>query len=576
MPRLSPLVLVLLAALGAGCDGLPDEETGGDLYERLERKRDFQALAGALTDVGEDALLRSERPLTVLAPTDIAFEYVGGDFLAILTEPDNAGVLARLLRHHVVEGRLSPDDFVDGDTLRSVDGLPLPVRRIGPVVRVGSATLDFTRPVEAGDAVAYPVADVLLGALSTRERVNLSPSLSRFRDYARQADLLDRAEALGSATVLAPIDDAFVNLGGVTDRLFALASNADVAQRALAFHLVPGVPELVDGRTVTSAGGDPLAVRVEGGVRMIGGRRVLREEVTANGRLLVLGGLVLDPLSLAQRLRIEPSTTLFAQDVRTRLPDVWARFEDGGDALTVFAPTNFAYGFRGDAVNAALAEPIHAALNERLLKVHIVEGRLTPDDLTDGRELVTLEGAALGIIREDRAVYFDGRVVSTGARMASNGVVYRMGGFATPFLNVLDTALLRGYTKHVAAIRRAGLAESFLLPGATMFVASDSLHNVAGGRLWANPGPFLLYNATTTSIPGFDAMTFTALDGAERRIRRESCPPPTGIPGPDPEPAPLCRPFRLEDGTYLDQRSGASDGSGYFHEILGLSYPPGY
>ena len=119
---------------------------------------------------------------------------------------------------------------------------------------------------------------MLLGALTIRERVELSPSLSTFRGYAIQAGLLDRADALPTATLLAPLNSGIEALGGVGGRLLTLSSNTDIRQRALELHVLPGVPALIDGQSVTAINDDPLAVRIEDGVRTIGGRRILREE----------------------------------------------------------------------------------------------------------------------------------------------------------------------------------------------------------------------------------------------------------------------------------------------------------
>lgn len=567
------LVLSILIGIVGGCDTLPGEvELGGNLVERLQRKQEFRTLTQSLERTGLAPLLHSDQPRTVLAPTDIAFEYLGGDVLGTLSQPANTGAFTRVLRHHIIDGRLGPDDFVDGDTLRSIDGRLLPVRRIGPVVRVGGATLDLSDATEAEGSVAYPIADVLLGALTSEERVRLSPSLSRFRAYAEAAGLLDRAGALPSATILAPLNDAIEALGGVGPRLFTLTSNTDVLQRTLDFHVVPGVPDLVGGQALESIGGDPLMVRAEGGVWTVGGRRVLRDEQTADGRLLILGGVVLDPLSIAQRLRIEPAPLTYWREVQDRLPDLWGRFGDDRDALTVFAPTDFAYQLRGAALNNALSDATNAALVARILQVHVVEGALTPDDLTDGRELVTVDGTVIQVGRDGDRITLDGRRLGE-ARATSNGVLYTFDAFVLPSVDALDTALLRGFTEHVLAVRKAGLEPTFRAPGVTAFLASNDLYALDPARLQTNPRPFLLHNATTASIPTLGATTFTTLDGTARQIRVVPCPDGTD---PDVPADDLCSPFQLEDGTQVYQGSPAIDGTGYLHSLRTLSYPTGF
>ena len=569
-------MIALSVALGSGCDGLPGEASiEGDVFERIERASRFETLSELLVTTGLDARLHSDPPFTLLAPTNIAFEYMGEGFMASLESPPSREILSRVLRHHVIEGRLAPEDFVDGATLRSIDGSDLLVRRVGPVVQVEGVTVDLTDAIEGEGSVAYPTADVILGALTIRERVELSPSLSTFRGYAAQAGLLDRADALPAATLLAPLNSAIEALGGVGDRLLTLSSTTDIRQRALQLHLLPGVPALIDGQSVTAINDDPLAVRIEAGIRTIGGRRILREEELADGRLLILDGLVLEPLSIAQRLRIEPSALRFWQEIQSRLPEVWERLQDDEEDLTVFVPTDFAYQLRGASLNNALADATNAELNLRVLWSHILEGRILPEDLTEGRELPVIDGTVLSVSRADNEVFLNNRRIGSDLQpqKASNGVFYTFGSFIYPLVDAFDTAILQGYTEHANAARRAGLESVFRMPGVTTFIASNELYLSDPGRLLSNPGPFLRYNTTMEAIPTLGKLSFTALDGAQRTIQIVPCPD-----GSDPDvPADRdCSPYQFEDETQVYQGGPSFDRTGYLHRLRSLSYPPGF
>ncbi len=564
-------VLLLLAAVG--CDTLPGEESvEGNLYERLDRQSEFSAFTDALDAARLGALLHSGSPVTVLAPTTTAFEYLGADFLHALRQPVNLDAFTRVLRHHIIAGHLTPDDFVDGATLQTIDGATLTVQRVGPVVRIDGATLDLTAPVEAEGSVAYPVADVLLRALTIRERVMLSPSLSQFTAYARTVGLLDEADAMPSATVLAPINDAFTALGPLGSELFQTTTTAPIRQRVLAAHLAAGTPALVDNGSLVTSGGDPLAIRVEEGVWTVGGARVLREETLADGRLLVLGGVALEELSLAQRLRIEYTPRLYRQELVQQLPSLWERLSTDSEELTVFAPTDFAYNQRGAAVNSVLSDAPSAPLNRRLLQTYVVPGRYTPEDLTDGLELTTLEGFTLVVNRSGSLIMLNGRRLNPGAIQTSNGALYTIDIPIYPKTDALDTALLQGFAQHVLAVRRAGLEDTFRTPGITTFMAEDRAYLADPNRLITNPRPFLLWNATASSIPTLGPTTFIALDGSARSISSIDCPAGTPLEPADPS----CSPFRLDGITQLYQGTGASDGTGFFHYLREPSYPPGY
>lgn len=564
-----PTLLALALLLVAACDsGAPGPVATG-LLGQLADRTDFELFAEVADETGVDDVLASGGPYTVFAPTQLAFEYLGRDFLAVLRQSANRPVLTRILRHHVVAGRLAPEDFADGDTLRSLDGRPLPVRRLGPVVQVGGVTIRLDEPFEGDNGVAYPAVDVMLGAVTTVERIRLSPSLATFERLADRASALPPGEAPGGVTVLAPLDDAFLALGG-RQLLLEQPQNAPILSRVLRAHVVPGLPDLTDGAGLTTLDGDVLAVRVENGVRTVGGRQILREEMTADGRLVLLGGVVLSPLSLGQRFQIEPTLQQLWMDLRDRDPATWARLLDDSEALTVFAPTDFAYSQRGRDVNRALREPENRTLAQKVLRVHIVEGRYRFADLTDGLDLPTLNGYPRRIEFVGGAPYYDGRlIVQIEANQASNGRFFTLGTVLLPLADAFDTGILRGFTAHARAVRRAGLESLFRTPGLTAFVVPDTNYAVTP-QVLERPdlGTILRFNATMTAYPDLTASSFTSLSGAIRTIVVTPCPPD-----------PTCTPYSIAtpqaDTVLVDRYGPSTDGTGYFHALRSFSFPPG-
>jgi hypothetical protein len=152
-------------------------------------------------------------------------------------------------------------------------------------------------------------------------------------------------------------------------------------------------------------------------------------------------------------------------------------------------------------------------------------------------------------------------------------VLYTADIYIYPDVDALDTALLQGYTAHVTAVRRAGLESQFRAPGVTAFVASNDLYDAGPGRLQANPGPFLLFNATETSIPDLGPVTFTALDGSTRSIREVACPDGSDPDNPRDD---LCSPYQFEDATQIYEGLASGDRTGILHVLRTLSYPPGF
>ena len=72
-----------------------------------------------------DQLLSSTGPFTFFAPTDIAFEKQGNNFLSDLMTPENKSNLADLMNNHIVNGRINFQDLKDGDKLTTINGKEL-------------------------------------------------------------------------------------------------------------------------------------------------------------------------------------------------------------------------------------------------------------------------------------------------------------------------------------------------------------------------------------------------------------------------------------------------------------------
>lgn len=555
--RIGLLVLALLAL--PACDGGTDDTASADLVGRFQARDRYTPLADALALTRLDDALASGGPYTVLAPTRIALAYLGTDFAPVLFADDQRAVLTRVLRHHIVAGRLTPDDFADGATLTAIDGSTLRVRRVGPVVTVNGVTVDVTDPLDASNGVAYPVADVLLDVITTAERVRLSPLLSTLAAGLRDAGV--QTDALPRYTVLAPINDAFSALGG-DFALLRAAANADVYRRVLRAHVLPGEADLdaLVGQTVTTLGGEQLAVTRDAtaGLR-VDGVRVLVSEVTADGRVYVLGEPVLSVLSVGERLRIRADLTRFASDAEANAA-VRAVLPDRARTVTVFATSDFAYANRYPPLAAALAEPAQATLRRRLTALHVVPGRYARADLTDGLRLTALDGTVLTVRRDGDSISLDGRVISGEPVPSVNGLLYTVGDFFQPDVDLFETLLLQEHVTFFRAIRQAGLEQAYRTSIRTAFVLADT--TAARDDLLNNPGLALLLQRTATAefIPRLDVLpyphTFAALNGDMRTLNRFDCTliPPlsrrgcspygfefvrTVFPPPDPKDPPL-------------------------------------
>jgi uncharacterized surface protein with fasciclin (FAS1) repeats len=85
----------------------------------------FSTLVTAVQAAGLVETLKSPGPFTVFAPNDEAFAKLPPG--TILTLVQNIPQLARILKFHVVSGRLTQADLAKLRTVTSVEGSPIPI-----------------------------------------------------------------------------------------------------------------------------------------------------------------------------------------------------------------------------------------------------------------------------------------------------------------------------------------------------------------------------------------------------------------------------------------------------------------
>jgi len=121
----------------------------------------FGTLVEAVTAADLAGTLSGEGPFTVFAPVDAAFEALPAATLnAALNDPK--GLLTTVLTYHVVAGKVTTDQLVDGGTLTTVQGEELTVTKDD----AGNWLIDgnpiAVQNIQAGNGVIHAMGAVLL------------------------------------------------------------------------------------------------------------------------------------------------------------------------------------------------------------------------------------------------------------------------------------------------------------------------------------------------------------------------------------------------------------------------------
>lgn len=376
---------------------------------------------------------------------------------------------------------------------------------LASVVAVGVAACD-----DGDDPAGVAEADLVTLAESSEDLESLTAAIVA-------ADLEGALSGPGPFTVFAPADAAFDALpGGVLESLLE-SGNQDVLQELLGGHVVAGryeAGDLSDGQVLTALSGDELAVSIDGSEVRIGGAPVQTADVSAsNGVVHVIGSVLTEGLNVVERARITPELSALVTAV---VEGGLAATLEGPGPFTVFAPVNTAFG----AVDAEVLGRLLAdqALLQKVLTYHVLPGAIRSTDLQEGT-FATAEGTAVRIDLDGGATVNDIAITTTDIEV-ENGVIHLIDGVLLQHLDLVDVAVLNGFSDLVGAVQAAGLESALRDPGASLTVFAPT--NAAFAAIAPVPSdpetlePILLYHVVGTAAYAgdlSDGQELTTLQG---------------------------------------------------------------
>jgi uncharacterized surface protein with fasciclin (FAS1) repeats len=278
---LYPLMLVLLAFVGTGCNDDTDEPTPDNNTTEtntlvdVARANGFNILVEALERVDLDATLSGTDEFTVFAPTDAAF----ADLLAEL-ELDSLGqvddaTLTQILLNHVVSGKVLAADLEDGYVSTLADG----PESTKISLLVNGTTLNNRAEIGDTDVMAdngvvhvidqvLTIPNVVTAAIANDNFSTLVAALTR-EDL--DTDFIATLSAEGPFTVFAPTNAAFQDLLDSNDDWNALADiPKETLELVLSYHVIAGQnvtsSEINDGDTPTMFAGGTITINTTNGV----------------------------------------------------------------------------------------------------------------------------------------------------------------------------------------------------------------------------------------------------------------------------------------------------------------------
>lgn len=264
-----------------------------DVVQTAASSPSFRSLVTALVATGLDGTLRADGPFTVLAPSDKAFEKLPSGTLTKLLAPEGREALARILKNHVVVGRVTAAQALERGSLTTLAGTSVPVGHASHRVTIGGARVT-AKDLACRNGVIHVIDTVLLPPAAGEEKPAARAAVEKLGTFKTLLAGLDAAGLAGvleeQVTVFAPTDDAFAKLPPGTLTRLLRPENKKALADLLRYHVVPGS---VSARDAVRAGSAKTALgkTVEIGVGEDGrlkanDSRVTRADVRA-GKLTV-------------------------------------------------------------------------------------------------------------------------------------------------------------------------------------------------------------------------------------------------------------------------------------------------
>ena len=131
-----------------------------NIWDIAKRHGSFTMFA-QLVEIAElEETFKSDQSITVLAPTDDAFNQLPEGIIKQLLKKENEPILVDLLLDHVIPDMYLSADLLDGETAPTLSGNQLVISRDADI-RLGNATVT-TADINASNGVVHVVDQVIL------------------------------------------------------------------------------------------------------------------------------------------------------------------------------------------------------------------------------------------------------------------------------------------------------------------------------------------------------------------------------------------------------------------------------
>lgn len=300
-----------------------------NIVEIASASDDFETLVSALSSAELVEAIRDAEGITVLAPTDAAFEKLDQRALANTVRNDPTGRLADVLKYHVIPERLTAAELVQRRFVTTLDGQRLQINITGAGLSINDAGIGAA-DIGAENGIIHAIDTVLIPAKrNVAETAREAGTFETLLAAVGAAELAEFVSTTDPITVFAPTDEAFAAFGAERIEALLRPENRETLVEILSYHVVAGERlyggDLFEASEITAASGGTLRPAIRDGEIFINDALVVAPNIDAANGVVHAIDSVLIPASLevaaaSELLPSEPADAVLTLAIERGVP----------------------------------------------------------------------------------------------------------------------------------------------------------------------------------------------------------------------------------------------------------------
>jgi len=131
-----------------------------NIFSLIKDDNNYSFLYQLVQAAGLSTLLKENKKFTVFAPTDAAFAKLPSSTINELINPFNKEKLAEVLKNHIVEVKLLPDELQNSQ-VKNLNGSELNIEALDNVITVNNAKI-INKGTAAANGIIYGIDTVIM------------------------------------------------------------------------------------------------------------------------------------------------------------------------------------------------------------------------------------------------------------------------------------------------------------------------------------------------------------------------------------------------------------------------------